>query len=176
MRGMNARSKLALSIVVSGFDAVASKKLLEEAKCVAYWDGRSAEAYGFTEPPFLFKDSPDLLDQWQQGYDLKDHVEMEAQAPRGFTPEELQAISTKIKNAQTEAIKGCGLSDVLYEKTVQKSFASLHAAGPECLQKVTDQLLRSHGYDPEFEPYQAQEGECRLTGIDIDCCPCGRHE
>lgn len=41
------------------------------------------------------------------------------------------------------------------------------AGAPTCSTK--------RGYDPDFVSYHSGEGECSLTGIEVDCCPCGRH-
>jgi hypothetical protein len=120
-------------------------------------------------------DYPSLCEAWIQGFDSDDELILTEVADRAFTPEELQAITEQINEANTSAMKGCGLSDVLYEKQLQSSYERILSAAPACLEKATKMLLMEHGYDPEFEPYQAQEGECRLTGIDIDHCPCGRH-
>lgn len=80
-----------------------------------------------------------------------------------------------IKEAEEKAMRGCGLSDVLYEKRVQEAYASILAQAPLAERDATEQALKERGFDPDFEPYQPGAGECSLTGIDIDCCPCGRH-
>ena len=81
-----------------------------------------------------------------------------------------------IEQAARKAASGCGQSDVLYEKRVQESYRGiLEAAAPEA-RESTEAALRKRGFDPDFVPYQAGENECGLTGIDVWCCPCGRHE
>lgn len=87
----------------------------------------------------------------------------------------LENLDTLIEAAEEEAARGCGQSDVLYEKRVQDSYASILESAPETERAETEARLRQRGFDPEFTPYQAGEGECDLTGIDVDCCPCGRH-
>jgi hypothetical protein len=82
----------------------------------------------------------------------------------------------RIKAAETEAAQGCGQSDVLYESRVQVSHAAIlaQAPGDDCAH--VESVLRERGFDPDFAPHVARDGECELTGIDTDCCPCGRHE
>ena len=81
-----------------------------------------------------------------------------------------------IKTAEDEALRGCGQSDVLYESRVQASYACILENAPDAERSATEAALKARGFDPDFTPYQARAGECSLTGIDEDCCPCGRHE
>lgn len=87
----------------------------------------------------------------------------------------LTTLATLIEDAETEAAHGCGLSDVLYEMRVQAAYQGILDRAPEAEHAETKAVLRERGFDPNFEPYQAGEGECSLTGIDENCCPCGRH-
>jgi hypothetical protein len=80
-----------------------------------------------------------------------------------------------IKVAQKEAVHGCGQSDVLYEANLQDLLAKILEQSPVEDRSSTEAVLMAAGYDPEFQPYQPQAGECSLTGIDKYCCPCGRH-
>lgn len=91
------------------------------------------------------------------------------------TPLDLLALAIRIENAEREAARGCGLSDVLYETRVQAAYAAILEAAPAAHLAETEAALRSRGFNPDFEPYQAGPGECSLTGIDVDCCPCGQH-
>lgn len=84
-------------------------------------------------------------------------------------------LSARIDAAEKEAHRGCGLSYELYEKRVQAAYAEILASVPESEREEVEQVLRSRGYDPDFEPYKAGPGECDLTGIEVDCCPCGGH-
>jgi len=88
------------------------------------------------------------------------------------TPYDYMAL---IQAAEKQANEGCGLSDVLYEGNRQSAFAYILAKAPEAMKDETETALLRAGFDPDFEPYEAKEGECSLTGIDEDCCPCGRH-
>lgn len=81
-----------------------------------------------------------------------------------------------IDEAEKEAGRRCGLSDVLYEKIVQKSYAQILSSAPDGVKGELESTLRARGYDPDRTPYEAGKGECDLTGIDVDCCPCGRHQ
>ena len=87
----------------------------------------------------------------------------------------LTNLSVLIEVAESEAARGCGLSDVLYERRVQESYASILDRAPEAHRAETEAALRKRGFDPDFTPYEAGAGECDLTGIDVNCCPCGRH-
>jgi hypothetical protein len=89
---------------------------------------------------------------------------------------DLNALAARIEKAECEAENGCGQSDVLYESRVQGAYASILAAAPEAHRIETEAALRARGFDPNFEPYVPGAGECGLTGIEIDHCPCGRHE
>jgi len=71
---------------------------------------------------------------------------------------------------------GCGLSDILFESRMQSSFEAILSEAPQCDYEQTKEILKEYGYNPHWEPYEASEGECSLTGIDEYCCPCGRHE
>jgi hypothetical protein len=87
----------------------------------------------------------------------------------------LYDVGVLIKAAEKEAAIGCGQSDVLYELRVQGAYERILLNAPTEQRQVTEAVLRTRGYDPDFVAYEAQEGECSLTGIDEDCCPCGRH-
>lgn len=91
------------------------------------------------------------------------------------TPLDLLALAIRIESAEREAARGCGLSDVLYETRVQAAYAGILEVAPAAHRAETEAALRSRGFDPDFEPYQVGEGECSLTGIDVNCCPCGQH-
>lgn len=82
-------------------------------------------------------------------------------------------VHTRIKLAQKEAVVGCGLSDVLYEANLQSLFSAILHASPVEERVTTAAALKAAGYDPEYKPYQPLQGECSLTGLDKDYCPCG---
>jgi len=80
-----------------------------------------------------------------------------------------------IEDAEARAARGCGLSDVLFNARVQAAYASILEQAPKSERAEVETALRERGYDPDYVPYNAKEGECSLTGIDENCCPCGRH-
>jgi|6_EtaG_2_1085325.scaffolds.fasta_scaffold00513_3 hypothetical protein len=87
----------------------------------------------------------------------------------------IDGLTDRMKDAEEQALRGSGSSDVLYESRVQAAYASILDSAPESEKRRAEEILRERGYDPDFTPYEAGEGECDLTGIEIDCCPCGRH-
>lgn len=80
-----------------------------------------------------------------------------------------------IAEAENQAAQGCGQSDVLYEARVQDAYQSILDRAPEVMREEVEAELKRRGYDPDYVPFEAREGECSLTGIDENCCPCGRH-
>jgi hypothetical protein len=84
-------------------------------------------------------------------------------------------LAALVEDAEIESARGSGQSDVLYEARVQAAYASILAGAPEGERAETEAMLRKRGFDPDYVAYGAGEGECDLTGIDVDCCPCGRH-
>ncbi len=95
---------------------------------------------------------------------------------KDFTPKSfIDQLSGRMKAAETEAAKGSGQSDVLYESRVQAAYEALLNESPDSEKDKVFEILSERGYEPDFEPYQAEEDECSLTGINTDCCPCGQH-
>lgn len=95
---------------------------------------------------------------------------------KSVTPESfVSELPARMEAAEKEAMRRCGLSDVLYESLTQEAYESLLNEAPDSVKDQVQEILIERGYEPDFEPYQAGEGECQLTGIDIDCCPCGQH-
>lgn len=78
--------------------------------------------------------------------------------------------------AQESAILGAGQSDVLYESRLQSAFLEILAGTNESERQETGSILVQFGYDPNYAPYEPGGNECSLTGIEINSCPCGRHE
>lgn len=83
---------------------------------------------------------------------------------------------TLISEAEKNAAHGCGASDVLYASRLQVAFEGILEGAPEELKDEVLQALKDGGFEEEWEPFVADAHECSMTGIDIDCCPCGRHE
>lgn len=89
--------------------------------------------------------------------------------------EDWPTLHALIEDAETEAMRGCGLSDVLYDARIQAAYKAILGRTPEAARAETEAALRKRGFDPDFVPYEPGEGECSLTGIGENCCPCGRH-
>lgn len=85
------------------------------------------------------------------------------------------SLTKRIEDVERDALIGCGLSDVLYERRVQDAYALILAQSSEDDHAETELVLRQRGFDPEFTPRIAGTDECCLTGIDVNCCPCGQH-
>jgi len=84
-------------------------------------------------------------------------------------------LNARIESAEKEALRGSGQSDVLYEARIDSAYEAILDSAPAADREKVEEILRERGYDPEREVYVPGEGECSLTGIDEDCCPCGRH-
>lgn len=95
-----------------------------------------------------------------------------SQAGKGF----LAGLDLRIKAATDSAYRGCGGSDVLWAERMQDSLQAILNVAPQDVKEEAQKALCAYGYDPNFKPYEADEGECSLTGIEEHCCPCGRHE
>jgi hypothetical protein len=117
--------------------------------------------------------SLEALDEEEEEWDDAE-AEAALQSPE-WDREDFDVIAL-IRQARDEAAQGCGLSDVLYEARVQDAFQAILDQAPDELRAETEAILRKSGFDPDFEPYEPRAGECSLTGIDENCCPCGRHE
>lgn len=88
----------------------------------------------------------------------------------------ISELPSRIQAAESEAARGAGQSDIVYEARVQYAYEALLDEAPEADKPEVEAMLRERGYDPDEEPYTPGEGECRMTGIDAHCCPCGNHE
>lgn len=81
-----------------------------------------------------------------------------------------------IDRAEKEAGRRCGLSDVLYDRTVQKSYAQILLSSPEVIKDELEAALKLRGYNPDGKTMQdTPKGTCSTTGIEDDYCPCGHH-
>lgn len=91
-------------------------------------------------------------------------------------PESMDRYRELIEKAEKEAGRRCGLSDVLYDRTVQKSYAQILLSSPEVIKDELEAALRLRGYNPDGKTMQdTPEGTCSTTGIEDDYCPCGQH-
>ena len=84
--------------------------------------------------------------------------------------------AAQVSAASKQAAQGCGCSDVLYEQRFHDQVSALLASLPAEQHAEGLTIATRAGYCEDFEPFRPAAGECALTGIDTDCCPCGRHE
>ena len=80
-----------------------------------------------------------------------------------------------LAKVEKDAAAGCGLLDVLWDSRCQAGYEAILTDTPNEQKHDVETFLRTRGYDPEGGEYEPAEGECSLTGIDENCCPCGRH-
>lgn len=123
--------------------------------------------------PHLLADVPQLAGAWTLAFEA--------------AREKLQKLRTRegldewISTMASESNRGCGLS---YELFVKRFSAAVENALDEVEPAYRDlaiEVANAHGYATAAELDAMQEeiessGGCSLTGIDPDCCPCGRHE
>lgn len=84
--------------------------------------------------------------------------------------------TAKIATAAQEAHRGCGLSDVLFTQRFQDACEALLASVPDEHRTQALAIAQAQGYDTDYDAdYDFGPGYCSTTGIDEDCCPCGRH-
>lgn len=88
----------------------------------------------------------------------------------------ISELPSRIQAAESEAARGSGQSDVLYHARVNEAYEALIDEAPEEDKAEVEAMLRERGYDPDEEPFTPGENECSMTGINVDCCPCGNHE
>lgn len=84
-------------------------------------------------------------------------------------------IDSLIQDAERRAGQGCGQSDLLYERRVQAAYATILLQAPDAVREETRVALIARGFDPNYVPDEVAPGQCSLTGIDDQWCPCGRH-
>lgn len=90
-------------------------------------------------------------------------------------------LAARFDRASRTAIAGCGASDVLYTNRYSNAVDAIVVTLPEAQRAGAIELARQHGDYATCEERErmdeiiAESGDCPLTGIDPDCCPCGRH-
>ena len=80
-----------------------------------------------------------------------------------------------IKAAEEKANMGSGGSDVHFTSRVQAAYSEILDRAPDVYKPITEAELRKRGFDLNLKAYEADEGDCDLTGIPEYWCPCGRH-
>lgn len=74
-----------------------------------------------------------------------------------------------------KAAADSGGSEIVYESRCQDAMRAMLDAADAKDRLATEIVLRQQGYEPEREPFVPEPGECAVTGITEDHCPCGRH-
>jgi len=92
-----------------------------------------------------------------------------------------EAIEEWIKRFSEEAIHGCGCSYELFVKRFSTLIDSNIDAIEPVHQAMAMEIARQHDYASPDDLKKMQQdieesGGCSVTGIDAECCPCGRHE
>lgn len=173
MRGLEARCCLAMARVTWTFDVETSEVYADEAMDKAFRNGVYDHLHGQDALPVMFADEPALADAWGRGRELSEQGSDVGSSPSNDAGQ--YDVNALVRAAEKEAAFGCGQSDVLYESRVQDAYERILQGAPIEQRQATEAALRARGHNPDFVPYEAQEGECSLTGIDEYCCPCGRH-
>jgi len=87
-----------------------------------------------------------------------------------------EQLVNEIQSAMTNAGIGDGLCYELYYDRLQNYFKwILKEISPDFLEEAK-QIMREHDWEEGYVKPDYGPGVCQLTGIDEDCCPCGRHE
>jgi len=91
------------------------------------------------------------------------------------------SLAPRFEQANRDAINGCGLSDVLYTDRYSDAVDEIISRLPKEQQTEAYTIAREHGDYATSEEREAaheriaENGDCPLTGIEPDYCPCGRH-
>ncbi|WP_413460580.1 hypothetical protein [Herbaspirillum huttiense] len=156
------------------YSGIPRERLLSAANDKARRSGRLA---GRCQPdltcPHMLADVGQLAQEWSSG--RTGELERLAALRTGA------GIKKWLEALYDEANRGCGL---VYELMVDRFSTAVDSGIDEIekeFQEEAFQLARSMGYTSPEERLQTHkenqdDGYCPLTGIDPDCCPCGRHE
>lgn len=95
--------------------------------------------------------------------------------PDSSTSGLLAAVHASLDQAAVEAHHGCGLSYEYYVRRFSALAGPIIDAVPPNIQDEARRIAVEYGFcDPDdVEDYGP--GRCSLTGIEEDCCSCGRH-
>ncbi len=91
------------------------------------------------------------------------------------------SLEAHFTRASDNAVAGCGGSDVLYNDRYSSAVDRIVGVLPDSWRAEAFQIANDCGDYAMPEERAAQlsaareAGNCSLTGIDPDCCPCGRH-
>ncbi|MDF0506886.1 hypothetical protein POK33_39735 [Burkholderia cenocepacia] len=92
-----------------------------------------------------------------------------------------EGIEAELDSLAVEARRGCGMSYELFTRRYSESVDDLcEEVQPSLRELVLELAIASGCYETEAEREATKEaiaasGGCPHTGIDPDCCPCGRH-
>lgn len=87
----------------------------------------------------------------------------------------LIGLDEKVNQLSSQIARTSGCSDVLFSGRFQAALERLLNEAPADERPQVEEALIDMGYEPDFKPYEPRAGECSLTGIDVNCCPCGHH-
>ncbi|MTC74203.1 hypothetical protein GKR75_07990 [Providencia sp. wls1919] len=83
----------------------------------------------------------------------------------------------KCEQADKEASKGCGLSDVLYQQRYNQLLDKAIKALPDRHIKKAIKIAKEQGYQTIEEEQNEHDiffdSDCCVHGLDRDCCPAG---
>lgn len=156
------------------YSGIPRERLLSVANDKARRSGRLA---GRCQPdlpcPHMLADVGQLAHEWSSG--------RTAEIERVAALRTDVGIKKWLDGLYDEANRSCGL---VYELMVDRFSAAVEHGIDEIeeeFHEVAFHMARSMGYATLEERLQTHkeyedEGSCPLTGIDPDCCPCGRHE
>lgn len=92
-------------------------------------------------------------------------------------PTSLDNLESLVRAVIDDAVRASGCSEVIFERNVHQGLVRLILrAQPGQREGVESQLSALHGFSPGGPVFEFEAGECTLTGIAKDCCPCGNHE
>lgn len=97
---------------------------------------------------------------------------------RLFTPD---GVAAEIEVLECEAFRGCGLIYELFVQRFSEYVDGLLHEIPSELHALAIARSVESGYATPAERAESHaefkaSGDCSLTGIEPNCCPCGRHE
>ncbi|TXH00014.1 MAG: hypothetical protein E6R08_00845 [Nevskiaceae bacterium] len=78
-------------------------------------------------------------------------------------------------SVERSAATGSGESLAHYLERRQADFARFLAEAPPDVRTFIEADLFQFDYEPAVKRSESLPSECSLTGIDENCCPCGKH-
>jgi len=123
--------------------------------------------------PHLLADEPLLARAWTSAFDAA-CLKLQKLRTR-------EGLDEWISTMASEANRGCGLSYELFVKRFSVMVDDALDQVEPAYRDLAIEVAKAHDYATAEELDAMQEeiensGGCSLTGIDPDCCPCGRHE